>query len=714
MGRSERYTGDPQFSIVNGICPHDCPDTCAWQVAVRVDDGRAVDIWGHEAHPVTAGRLCGKVDKYLDRTYHAERLTTPLRRVGPKGSGQFESISWKAAIKAIARGLKGAIDSDGAESVLQYSYGGTMGFLQGEAMAQRFFHRMGASRLGRTICAEAGVKGVSYTLGNTVAQDVVDFQHAKLILLWGTNTLTSNMHLWPFVQRARKAGAKVLVIDPVRTRTARAADEWLPIRPGTDGALALAIMHVLVAEDLVDHEYIERATLGFAELAERVADWSPERAEAITGIPADTIRTLAREYGSTRPAAIRINYGMQRHRGGGMAARTIACLPALVGAWKDPGGGVQLSTSGSFALDTRGLMRPDLLQGREPRTLNMIRIGDALLGGRGDDESLRRAHMQPRPVDEAPQEVGPPVRALVVYNSNPAAVAPDQGAVHEGLRREDLFTVVLEHFLTDTADYADIVLPATTQLEHWDIVKPYGHLFLGLNRPAIEPLGQSLPNSEIFRLMAEAMGYEEDCFSESDEEVLRAFVEAQEDPCMDGITWQRLNDEGFCRLALPEPYMPFAAGRFPTQSGRCELRSAAMERAGYDPLPTYEAPPEQDVDTLICISPPAHSFLNSTFVNVGRFAAREKGPMVMVHPDDAQSRGIEDGARVCLENERGSVELALRITDEVVRGTVVAPSIWWNKLSEHKRNINWLTPPDESDMGGGALFFEVPVTLRPA
>lgn len=709
MGREQRYAEDPQFRIVNGVCPHDCPDTCAWQVAVREDDGRAVDIWGHPDHPVTAGRLCGKVDKYLDRTYHADRLTTPLRRVGPKGSGQFEPISWADAIRETAARLGEVVDRHGAESVLQYSYAGTMGFLQGEGMAQRFFHRMGASRLGRTICAEAGVIGVSYTVGKTVAQDVVDFQHAKLIWLWGTNTLTSNMHLWPFVQRARKAGAKVVVIDPVRTRTARAADAWIPIRPGTDGALALAIMHVLIAEDLVDHEYIERATVGFAELAERVADWAPERAEAITGIPADTIRTLARDYGRTRPAAIRINYGMQRHRGGGMAARTIACLPALVGAWKDPGGGVQLSTSGTFEFDTRGLLRPDLLAGREPRTLNMIRLGDAL---RKDEAALRRAHMQPRPVDQAPKDPGPPVHALIVYNSNPAAVAPDQGAVHEGLRREDLFTVVLEHFLTDTADFADIVLPATTQLEHWDIVKPYGHLFLGLNRPAIDPVGESLPNSEIFRRLANAMGYTDPCFSESDEAVLQAFIEAQRAPCFEGLTWPRLMDESFCRLNVPEPFMPFAEGRFPTESGRCELRSEAMARAGYDPLPTYEAPPEQSADTLVCISPPAHSFLNSTFVNVGRFAAREKEPLVMVHPDDAAHRGITEGARVLVENDLGSIELPARVSTDVIRGTVVAPSIWWNKLSDQKRNINWLTPQDESDMGGGALFFEVPVTVR--
>jgi anaerobic selenocysteine-containing dehydrogenase len=683
-------------------------------VAVRVDDGRAVDIWGNEAHPVTAGRLCGKVDKYLDRTYHADRLTTPLRRVGPKGSGQFEAISWDEAIAAVSEGLQQAIDEHGAESVLQYSYAGTMGYLQGEGMAQRLFHRMGASRLGRTICAEAGVKGVSYTVGGTISQDVVDFAHAKLIWLWGTNTLTSNMHLWPFVQQARKAGAKVVVIDPVRTRTARAADEWVPIRPGTDAALALAIMHVLVAEDLVDHDYIERATVGFDELAERVKEWTPERAESHTGVPADIIRAMARDYGTTQPAAIRINYGLQRNRGGGMAARTIACLPALTGAWKHPGGGVQLSSSGSFALDKRGLERPDLLGERSPRTLNMIRLGDALRGGEDD---LRRAHMQPRPIDAPPEDPGPPVQALVVYNCNPAAVAPDQGAVLEGLRREDLFTVVLEHFQTDTADYADIVLPATTQLEHWDVVKPYGHLYLGLNRPAIAPVGESLPNSEIFRRIATAMGYTDDCFAESDEAILEAFIESQTHACTEGITWARLLEEGFCRLALPSPYMPFAEGKFPTPSGRCELRSETMARDGYDPLPNYEpfyGQSEQGADALICISPPAHSFLNSTFVNVGRFAAREKGPMLLLHPEDAQGRGITDGMKVSVENERGVVELEARVTDQVIRGTVVAPSIWWNKLSEGRRNINWLTPPDETDMGGGALFFEVPVRVQPA
>lgn len=709
MSRRERYQGDPRFRVVDGVCPHDCPDTCAWQVAVGVEDGKAVDIWGHPDHPVTDGRLCGKVDHYLDRTYHADRLTTPLRRVGPKGEGRFEAIGWEEAMAEIGEKMGAAIAAHGAETVLQYSYGGTMGFLNGEGMAQRLWNRMGASRLGRTICAEAGVAGVKYTVGGTIAQDAVDFQHAKLIWIWGSNTLTSNMHLWPFVQRARKNGAKVVVIDPVRTRTARAADQWVPVRPGTDGALALAIMHLLVAEDLVDRDYIAKATVGFDALVERVQAWTPERAESITGVPAATIRELARDYGSIQPAAIRINYGMQRHLGGGMAARTIACLPALTGAWKHPGGGVQLSTSGTFALDKTGLHRPDLLAGRTPRSINMVRLGDALSL---DPEALRRAHMQTRPVDQPPEDPGPPVHALVVYNSNPAAVAPDQGKVLEGLRRDDLFTVVLEHFQTDTADFADIVLPATTQLEHVDVVKPYGHLFLALNNPAIAPVGDSLPNTEIFRRMAKALGYDDACFDEGDEEILKTFIDAQRAPCMEGITWERLQRDSFCRLSVPEPYMPFAEGNFPTPSGKCELHSEAMAADGYDPLPNYIPAPDREADALVCISPPAHSFLNSTFVNIERFANREKAPAVLLHPEDAAARGIAEGAAVAVENDLGAVHLDAQISEDVVRGTVVAPSIWWNKLSAEKRNINWLTPQDETDMGGGALFFEVPVRVR--
>jgi anaerobic selenocysteine-containing dehydrogenase len=706
------YRTDPRFRVVTGVCPHDCPDTCSWEVAVDRASERAVDIWGLARHPFTDGKLCGKVDNYLERTYHAERLTTPLRRVGAKGDGRFEPITWDAAIAEIAERTRAAVERHGAEAVLQYSYAGTMGLLQGEGMAQRFFHRLGATRLARTICASAGKQGLLYTLGASIAPDPLDFEHARLIWLWGTNTLTSNMHLWPVIQRARKHGARVVVIDPIRTRTARAADEWIPIRPGTDAALALGIMHVLIGEDLLDHGYIARATVGFAELRERVREWPLARVEAITGIPAARIESLAREYASTRPAAIRINYGLQRHRGGGMAVRNIACLPALVGSWRELGGGVQLSTSGSFVFDRRGLERPDLLGDRNPRTFNMNRLGQAL----SPYPAIRRqAHLRERPIDPACDDAGPPIEVLFVYNCNPAAVAPDQGAVVDGLRRENLFTVVLEHFATDTVDYADIVLPATTQLEHWDIVKPYGHLYLGLNRPAIPPVGESLPNSEIFRRIARAMGFEESCFADDDETILQEFIESQRHPSMYGITWARLLEEGFCRLNVCDPFLPFASGEFPTPSGRCELYSETMARDGYDPLPTY-IPPEvagiEDHEILHCISPPAHSFLNSTFVNIEKFTAREKQPALLMHPDDAAARNVAEDVELWVENDRGRVRLRARISDEVVRGTVVAPSIWWAKLSVDRRNINWLSSPEETDMGAGALFFDTPVRVR--
>lgn len=739
MSKLSLYEQNSAVEIIPGVCPHDCPDTCSWQVAVERASGRAIDIWGHADHPVTQGRLCGKVDRYLERTYHRDRLQTPLRRVGVKGSGHFAPVSWESALEDIAQQLARVVADYGAEAVLPYSYAGTMGLLQGEGMAARFFNRLGASKLARTICSEAGFEGYLYTIGATEGTDSEAFAHARLILIWGSNTLTSNLHLWPFVMEARKQGARVIVIDPARTRTAQAADEWLPIRPGTDGALALAMMHVIVAEQLHDVDYITRYTLGFDRLAERLLEWPPERAAEITGVPAERIRQLACDYAVTQPAAIRINYGLQRHRGGGMAVRTIACLPALVGAWRQYGGGIQLSTSGYFRhLDRSGLQRADLSPAAHhpPRTINMNRLGDAL----SLDPARRAAALyHPRPVDPLPDasQAGPPVQALIVYNSNPAAVAPGQAAVLAGLRREDLFTVVLEHFQTDTADYADYVLPATTQIEHWDLLKPYGHTHLALNRPAIAPLGQSLPNSEIFRRLAAAMGFNEPCFREGDEEILRTFIEAQHHERFDGITWQRLLQEGFVRLNLPQPNVPFAAGGFPTPSGKCEFYSERMAHDGYDPLPTYHPPrwqelvelthPEETTQTqppvhagapqpptlpLICISPPAHSFLNSTFVNVDRFRQREDEPLLHLHPQDAALRSIANGDSVVVENEHGCVHLRARISDGIIAGTVLAPGVWWAKFNPDKRNINQVTSQDEADMGAGALFYDVLVQVR--
>lgn len=731
MSKLSLYQSDPTIQIINGVCPHDCPDTCSWQVAVK--NGTAIDIWGDADQPITQGKLCGKVDRYLERTYHAGRLTTPLKRVGAKGSGQFVPISWDAALSEIAERLKIIIAEQGAEAVLPYSYAGTMGLLQAEGMAARFWNKMGASRLARTICSEAGFEGYSYTIGATEGMETESFAHARLILIWGSNTLTSNMHLWPFVQEARKKGGKVIVIDPARTRTAQAADEWIPIRPGTDGALALALINLLIlpeqaSQSLIDQDYIAKYTIGFDQLKAHVTQYTPEWAASITGIPAQRIRDLAVEYATTRPAAIRINYGLQRHYGGGMAVRTIACLPALIGAWKEYGGGIQLSTSGaSRMLDRTGLQRPDLSDGRFPRTINMNRLGDALSL---DPLRIAASHYHPRPVDPVTsvEKAGPPVKALVVYNCNPAAVAPDQSAVLQGLRRDDLFTVVLEHFQTDTADYADFVLPATTQLEHWDIHKAYGHLFIGLNRPAIPPVGESLPNSEIFRRLATAMGYTDDCFREDDETILRSFVEAQKHPRFATVTWERLMHHGFARLNVPDPYLPFAQGNFPTLSGKCEFYSERMVYDGYPGLPVYTAPRWQSSDKetrrqgdkeidftlplspspglLVCISPPAHSFLNSSFANLERFVKREEKPVVQIHPADAAQRGVVSGDCVRLFNELGEISLPAEVTEAIIPGTVLAPGVWWNKLSPTRSNINQITPQDETDMGASASFYD--------
>ncbi|HEV2181071.1 MAG TPA: molybdopterin-dependent oxidoreductase, partial [Gemmatimonadaceae bacterium] len=485
--------------VVRAACPHDCPDTCA--MLVTVENGRAVRVAGDPDHPFTQGFLCAKVNRYVERTYHADRLTQPLRRVGPKGRGQFEPISWNDALDAIAARLTEiARSADGPQAILPYSYAGTMGLVQGASMDRRFFHLLGASKLDRTICSMAGTVGMRMTVGANVGADAEGIPESDLVLLWGTNTLTSNPHLWPFVLEANRRGAPIIAIDPLRTRTAQQCDEWMPIRPGTDAALALGIMHVLFADDLVDRDYMERYTLGEAQLRVRAAEYSPERVAGITGLAASRIVDLAQRYGRARAAFIRVNYGLQRHAGGGMAVRTIACLPAITGHWRRAGGGVQLSTSANFTFDRATVERPDLSP--PVRTVNMIRLGEALTR---PDAGVG----------------GPPVRALVVYNSNPAAVAPDRNMVLKGLARSDLFTVVLEHFQTDTADWADIVLPATTQLEHWDLHLSYGHHYVALNQPASPPVGDAKPNSEIFRLLGARMGLDHPVMRDDDQTLIR-------------------------------------------------------------------------------------------------------------------------------------------------------------------------------------------------
>jgi len=676
--------------VVRGGCPHDCPDACSTRATV--ERGRATRITGDPDHPFTSGFLCAKVNRYLERTYHRERLLHPLRRVGKKGTGSFVRVSWEEAIDEIAERLgEIARSSDGPQAILPYSYAGTMGLVQGASMDRRFFHLLGASKLDRTICSMPGTVGMRMTVGANIGADGEGLPQSDLVLLWGTNTLTSNPHLWPFVLEARKNGARILGIDPIRTRTMEQCDEWLAIRPGTDAALALAMMHVVFDEGLEDPDYLERYTLGADELRQRVLEYPPERVAPITGLPAERIRELGREYGRARAAFIRVNYGLQRHFGGGMAVRTIACLPAVVGHWRRAGGGVQLSTSGTFQYNNAALQRLDLSP--PSRTINMIRLGDAL--GNADAGVG-----------------GPPVRALVVYNSNPGAVAPDRNAVVRGLMREDLFTVVLEHFQTDTADYADIVLPATTQLEHWDLHYSYGHLYATLNQPAIEPLGEAKPNTEIFRLIARRMGMTHPVLADDDVTIIKQALDSPHER-MRGVTFDALRERGWMRLNVPRPFVPYAEGNFPTPSGKCEFVSARLGAMGIDPLPTYTPPlelPETAPELaarfpLVLISSPRHYFLNSTFVNIESLRKNAE-PECVLHAADAERRGIAEGARVIVFNARGEFTALARVGDQVREGVVWAPSIWWAKLAPDGTTANATTSQRETDMGGGPVFYD--------
>lgn len=681
---------------VRCACPHDCPDTCAMLVTVR--DGVAVDVRGDPDHPTTHGALCTKVSRYLERTYHPDRLLHPLRRVGPKGSGQFERVNWDTALTDIAARL-GAIAADDPQAIVPYSYAGTMGCVQGESMAARLFHKLGASRLDRTICSAAGEAGLQLVIGARLGMDVEQFEHSRLIVIWGSNSITSNLHFWTFAQRAKRNGARLVCIDPWRNATAEKCHEHLQLRPGTDAALAYALMHELVANAWIDHDYVARYTVGFDALAARAAEWPPERAAAVCGVPAEQIRQLARDYGTTAPAAIRLNYGMQRVRGGGNAVRAIACLPALTGAWRHAAGGLLLSSSSHFAVDGAALERPDLLAGRHPRSINMATIGDDLLR-------------------DASPAFGPRIAALVVYNSNPLAVAPEGDKVRRGFARDDLFTVVVEQFQTDTADYADYVLPATTQLEHLDVLKSYGHRYWLANAPAIAPLGEARPNSRIFAELAHRMGFTDPCFSESDADLAAQAIAA--DPRNAGIDFDALRERGWIKLAAPAA--PFAHGGFRTPSGQCEFWSQSEADAGRDPLPEVLLPYESAGTTpelaarypLAMISPPARNFLNSSFVNVASLRASEGEPLLFIHPDDAAARGIVDAHMVRSFNDRGTCLCRARISDRTRPGQVVALGVWWRKLSPGGTNVNQLTHQRLTDLGAGPCFYDCLVDVAPA
>ena len=680
--------------LIHGTCHHDCPDSCGWEVTV--EDGRAVKLRGRADHPFSQGELCPKVNRFLDRVYSPERILRPLRRVGRKGEGRFEEVSWDDALAAIAARLHGVIEDHGAEAILPFSDAGNQSLLSVMGLDGRFFHHLGASLIDRSICGPTVGAGVRMTNGTGLGLDPLELRHSRLILLWATNTRLTNRHLWPTIEAARADGAKVVVIDPIRTITAESADEFIQPLPGTDIALMLAMMHVLVRDGLIDEPWVAAHTIGFDELAAHVAEWTPQRAAALCGIDADVIEGLARDYGTIRPAAIRTLIGGEHHENGAMFYRTMAVLPALVGAWQDRGGGLARSV-GSYhdaLIDGAALVRPDLLAGRTPRTINMSRLGEALTD----------------------QALDPPVTALVVWNSNPLVIVPNADLVRVGLERDDLFTVVHEQFLTDTARYADVVLPATTQIETTDVVPAWGHLWLGWNEAAIAPVGESCSNTELFRRLAAAMGLEEPALYADDETLLTDALGAS-------VDIDELARVGWVRAPYPDDGRAWGDGVFPTASGKVELVSEALVRMGQPALPTFVAPregPHGDPELIAryplqLLTPKQHTrFLNSGYSHLPKHGPAEGGPFVELDPADAAARGIAEGDLARVWNDRASLEVPARISERLRPGLVAIPFGWWQSQHPDGKAANALTNDTLTEWGGGVAYSDTLVQVAPS
>lgn len=671
--------------VVHSTCALDCPDACS--ILVTVEDGRATRLRGNPDHAVTRGFLCAKVAKYLDRQYSPDRLLYPQKRTGAKGEGKFARISWDEALETIAARLAQIAGEQGAESILPFSYAGTMGLLQGSSMDRRFFHALGASRLDRTVCSTAGMAGTIQTMGSRFGTEPEQFRESKLIIAWGANILGTNVHLWPFIVEARRRGARFYTIDPYRNRTGQLSDRHFSIQPGTDLALALGLIHVLIAENLYDSSYVAAHTVNFEALRQRVAEYTPGHVAQLTGLSVDDILTLARDYARIRPAAIRLNYGVQRSERGGGAVSAISMLPALIGSWRELGGGLQLSTSMAFQLNRAALERADL-QPKPTRLVNMSTLGHALT-----------------------ELNDPPVKALFVYNSNPAAILPDQNRVHAGLRRDDLFCVVAEQFQTDTADFADILLPATTFLEHSDLYLAYGHYYIQMARPAVGPPGECRSNVELFRALAARMGLTSPAFLDSDDDLIDQAL-ASGHPFLEGITRPRLESDHSARLnvsAPGAPYLPYADGGFATPSGKCELNPPHVD---------YQPPVESRLGDPILrsryplelISPKNDDSMNSTFGN--REDRDAETAMLYLHPDDAAVRTVTEGDLVRVYNARGSVRLRAAVTSSVRSGVVCSPSSRWPKRSLDGRNINALASDRLTDIGGGPTFYSCLVQVE--
>ncbi len=672
---------------VLGTCHHDCPDTCGW--IATVEDGVAVKLRGNPDHPYSLGELCPKVNRFIDRVYSPDRLLRPLLRIGPKGSGAFRQATWDEALAAAASGLQAAIGRHGGESVLPWWDAGTQGLLHCSSLDQRLFARMGASRLTGSLCGGTAGAGFAATTGSGIGADPMDVRHARLILLWGTNTKLTNRHLWPFIEEARRAGARVVVIDPIRTATAQAADWFIQPLPGTDVALMLAMMHVLIRDDLIDHDYVTRHTVGYEDLAARVAEWPPERAADVCDVPADEIERLADAYGTVRPAFIRTLIGAEHHENGAMFFRTLACLPALTGSWRERGGGLARSVG---AWEESVIDHAAFAPTTQPATrgINMNHLGRVLT-----DETL-----------------DPPIAALVVWNGNPAVTVPNAEAIRRGLMRDDLFTIVSEQFMTDTARYADVIFPATTQLEQRDVVASWGHLYLGWNEPAIAPLGETVPNTELWRRLAEAMAYTEPELFESDDALLAAALVR--------FDVDRLQTEGFVRLPVPDEILPYAAGGFATVSGKAELSSAALAARGLDPLPAFVPPAESRAGNpelaarypLSLLTPKHHPrLLNSSYTHLPKHGPLEGGPFVEMDAADAAARSLADGALAAVWNDRARLELPVRISDRLRPGVVAVPFGWWSADHGGGSTANSLTNDTLTDWGGGVAYSDTMVEV---
>jgi anaerobic selenocysteine-containing dehydrogenase len=699
-GPSTQIEESRNLRTIYGACPHDCPDCCALETQVD-DKGRAISVRGRRDHPVTKGWLCAKVNRYLDRVYHPDRLLYPMRRVGPKGSGTFERISWDEAIAEITSRWRDMIAQHGAQCILPYSYAGTLGLVNNSVTNSRFWNRLGASRLDRTICGAAAEEAVVLTVGNRLAPSPQMLVHSKLVLIWGSNPASTAPHLMPFLREVQRKGTRIIVIDPIRTLTARSADQHIQPLPGTDAALALSMMHVMVTEGLHQPDWIASHTLGWKSLLERIMQFPPELGAQITGLSVETILDLARTYATTTPSLLRVTDGINRHTNGGQTVRTLACLPAIAGQYGLTGGGLMYSTSDWLQWNTEAITHShDPACPRPARALNMNRLGAILTG-----------------------EADPPVYSLFVYNANPVASTPNAGKIVEGLLRDDLFTVVHELFETDTARYADILLPATSQLEHVDLHKPYGHLSLQYNMPAIAPQGEARSNWDVMRCLSSVMGFNEPWLQQDANEVIREIIAAtaQYNPRLAGITLERLQAEGSLPLAIPSEEVPFADGDFPTPSGKVEFYSATAAARGYDPVPGWEPEVEsrtgQDAPLspdarLPLLCPAAHHFVSSTFGNQERLITKEGAPTLCIHPSDAAVRNIRSGQLVRISNERGWCRLVAEVTDEVRPGVLATTTVWWPKFSPDQRNVNWTTSDRLADLGGGSTFYTNLVTVE--